>query len=109
MQIKNAVLLNIKGDPMKQSSNPPGFPAKDTDPVLLISDVLLNAALSPAAQTPYEPAKATARYKFALTLNDVKEGDDLEVPAELAIELDRDVSRVYNNVMIAGQMHELLK
>jgi hypothetical protein len=109
MKITNAAFKTLKGDALKSSSNPPGHPPKSDDPALLISDVLLGAALSPAQGQPYEAAKAAERYAFALSLNDAVEGDEIDVPTALAPELVRDVSRIYNNVQIIAQVYELLK
>jgi hypothetical protein len=109
MKITNTSLKNIKGDALKSSSNPPGAPPAENDPELLISDVLLGAALTPASNQPYEPAKASERAKFALSLYGTEDGDAIEVPSSLAAELVRDVSRIYNNVLITHQINELLK
>jgi hypothetical protein len=109
MMITNVELKNVKGEPMKSSSNPPGMPPKDDDPTLLVSDVLLGAALSPATGQPYEAAKATERAKFALSIYGAVAGTEFEVPTSLAPELVRDVSRTYNNVLITHQINELLK
>jgi hypothetical protein len=106
MKITNAALVDLKGRPLKQ--NAPGQPTQDSDPELLVSDVLLTAALMPAANGVYEPSKAAERYKFAKTLVDAKVGDGIEVPANIAVELDRDICRNYA-VVVSGQMHELLK
>lgn len=109
MKITNAVLKTLQGDALQSSSNPPGMPPKSDDPELLISDVLSHACLAPAEQgRPYEPSKTAARYQLAVTLFGKKAGDELEIPADLAVELDRDISRHYA-VIVAGQMHLLLK
>lgn len=109
MKITNAVLKTLKGDALQQSSRPPGMPPAEDDPVMLISDVLSNAALAPAEQgRPYEPSKTAARYQLAVSLFGKKEGDELDVPADIAVELDRDIARFYP-VIVAGQLHLLLK
>lgn len=109
MQITNTVLKTLEGDDLKNSSNPPGAPPKDSDPVLMVSDVLSNICLYPAPQgQPYEPAKAAARYELAVSVFGKKEGEFLEVPSDMCVELDRDIARYYP-VLVAGQMHRLLK
>lgn len=107
MQVKNVALVNLKGEALKNSSNPPGFPPKDEDPVLLVSDVLSNVALA-TPQGGFSPQKSAERLKFAKSIVDAGIGETFEVPTSLAIELDQDVSRIYG-VLVGGQIHEMLK
>lgn len=108
MKITNAPLKTLKGDDMQSSTNPPGMLPNADDPVLLISDVLSNVALSPSANAPYEPSKTAARYQLAISLFNKKLGDELDIPQELIMELDRDTARHYS-VIVSGQIHLLLK
>jgi hypothetical protein len=111
MKITNATLKKLDGvDPIQNSSNPPGYEPKTDDPVLLISDVVSNVCMAPVQQghAPYDPSKAAARYKLAVATFNLAEGAEFEVPAEMVVELDRDIARCYP-IIVAGQMHLLLK
>jgi hypothetical protein len=109
MKIINDTLKTLEGKDLQNSSTPPGAPPLAGDPALLISDVLTNTCLAPAAPgQPYTPKASARRYELAVSLFGKGVGDEIEVPAELAVELDNDIARFYP-VIVSGQMHKLLK
>lgn len=111
MKITNATLKKLDGvTDIQNSSNPPGYEPKLDDPVLLISDVISNVCMAPVEQgrPAYSPARAAARYKLAVDTFNKKEGDEFEVPAEMVVDLDNDISRCYP-IIVSGQMHLILK
>jgi hypothetical protein len=106
MKVKNIALVNLKGETLRQSSNPPGFPPNDNDPVILVSDVLANVALAP--QQGMTPERAFERYKFGVSVVNAQVGDELDVPSTLVDELNR-ATAATQAILVAGQIHELLK
>ena len=110
MKITNAALKKLDGTDLQNSSNPPGYEPKTDDPVLLASDVISNVCMAPVQQgmAPYDPSKAAKRYQLAIETFNKKAGDEFDVPADLVVELDRDIARCYP-VIVSGQMHLLLK
>lgn len=102
MKLTNSALKDLNGGDLRVG------PA-DTDPVLYVADVLGTVALGIAApgQT-YTPEETSRRLKFAMSLAQVKPGDEFEVPTDLAASLNTDTPRFYG-VIVAGQMYEPLK
>lgn len=106
MKVTNIALVNLKGETLKQSSNPPGFPPNDNDPVILVSDVLANVALAP--QQGMTPEKAFERVKFGVAIINAQVGEEIDIPSSLVSDLDK-ATAATQPVLVAGQIHELLK
>lgn len=104
MKVKNTVLVNLKGEPIKQAQ-----PGGQEEKVLTVADALVDVALAPPPPgQPYAPQQTAERLRFAKSAVDTKVDDEFEVPTSLVQELDRDVARFYP-VVVAGAIHELLK
>lgn len=106
MKVKNIALVNLKGETLRHSSNPPGFPAQENDPPILVSDVLANVVLTPARDMT--PKKAAERVKLGRLLIAVGPGEEIDIPDALVADLDKDCAST-QAVLVAGQIHELLK
>lgn len=100
MKVKNVALVDLKGKPLKLSGT-----GTDT----LVSDILADVACAPPpAGQSYQPGVAAERLKFARSVVAALPGDEIDVPTEMAAQLDQDVARHYP-VIVSGQIHELLK
>lgn len=106
MIIKNVVLTDLDGNALKQQDRADVMPGPGT-PDLTVARVLLMAALAQSRDKPYEPGVAAERYKLALALNSVHTGDDIQLSAEMVVDLKKDVLHMFAP-LVSGQVCELL-
>ena len=74
MKFTNKVLINLKGEPLKQGTSPQEQLAPDA-PVLTAFDVFIQAALMPASVRQYSANESAARYTVCIELYKAMEAD----------------------------------
>jgi hypothetical protein len=107
MKVQNSVLLDLEGEPLKQSL--PGLPVTDEAPPLTLADVVTSVLLSRhQGQSPLSPAQNVTRWKLAKALADVAVDSDFVLPNELVPEIQQGLTMLYGPI-VAGQAIDLLE
>ena len=112
MKFTNKVLINLKGEPLKQGTSPQEQLAPDA-PVLTAFDVFIQAALMPASVRQYSANESAARYTVCIELYKAMEADKTRAegaePQSVTMDnklvdwLKEDIVRAYGPI-VSGQM-----
>lgn len=106
MKLKNTVLFDLEGVALRQQTDPTK-PPKDDAPVVTLSRILINAALSPAQGQPYSPEQNAARYSAAVSLHGKDPDVELDIAQDTLAFLMKDVHRLYAP-LVAGQAQKIV-